>query len=91
MRFVYAILNAAGTVYTGQTTDLERRLAQHNGEKPGGAKFTRGRGPWRLVHVEEFEDVGAALKRERAIKRDRKLKAELKAAAPRAPRPRPPR
>ncbi len=78
MRFVYAILNAAGTVYTGQTTDLERRLAQHNGEKPGGAKFTRGRGPWRLVHVEEFEDVGAALKRERAIKRDRKLKAELK-------------
>lgn len=78
MRFVYAILNAAGTVYTGQTTDLERRLAQHNGEKPGGAKFTRGRGPWRLVHVEEFEDVGEALKRERAIKRDRKFKAELK-------------
>jgi len=78
MRFVYAILNAAGTVYTGQTTDLERRLAQHNGEKPGGAKFTRGRGPWRLVHVEEFEDVGAALKRERAIKRDRKFKTGLK-------------
>jgi putative endonuclease len=78
MRYVYAILNAAGTVYTGQTTDLDRRLAQHNGEKPGGAKFTRGRGPWRLVHVEEFEDVGAALKRERAIKRDRKFKMELK-------------
>ncbi len=78
MRYVYAILNAAGTVYTGQTTDLDRRLAQHNGEKPGGAKFTRGRGPWRLVHVEEFEDVGEALKRERAIKRDRKFKAGLK-------------
>jgi len=78
MRFVYAILNASGTVYTGQTTDVGRRLAQHNGEKPGGAKFTRGRGPWKLVHVEAFENVGEALKRERAIKRDRKFKAMLK-------------
>ncbi len=78
MRYVYAILNARGTIYTGQTTDLDRRLAQHNGEKPGGAKFTRGRGPWRLVHVEEFESVGDALRRERAIKRDRKFKAGLK-------------
>ncbi len=80
MRFVYAILNASGTVYTGQTTDVERRLAQHNGEKPGGAKYTRGRGPWKLVHVEEFESVGEALKRERAIKRDLKFKAMLKKA-----------
>jgi putative endonuclease len=78
MRFVYAILNEAGTVYTGQTTDIDRRLAQHNGEKPGGAKFTRGRGPWRLVHVEACETAGDALKRERAIKRDRKFKAALK-------------
>ncbi len=78
MRFVYAILNASGTVYTGQTTDVERRLAQHNGEKPGGAKFTRGRGPWKLVHVEAFDSVSEALKRERALKRDRKFKAMLK-------------
>ena len=78
MRYVYAIVNPRGEVYTGQTTDVERRLAQHNGDRPGGAKFTRGRGPWRLVHVEEFEDVGAALKRERAIKRDRAFKTSLK-------------
>ena len=78
MRFVYAILNASGTVYTGQTTDVERRLAQHNGERPGGAKFTRGRGPWKLVHVEAFDSVSGALKRERALKRDRKFKAMLK-------------
>ena len=80
MRFVYAILNATGTVYTGQTTDVGRRLAQHNGKKPGGAKFTRGRGPWKLVHVEAFESVSEALKRERAIKLDRKFKAMLKKA-----------
>jgi putative endonuclease len=79
MRFVYAILNAAGTVYVGQTTDVERRLAQHNGARPGGAKFTRGRGPWRIVHVEAFEGAGEALRRERALKRDRKFKAMLKA------------
>jgi putative endonuclease len=79
MRYVYAIVNARGEVYTGQTTDVDRRLAQHNGDKPGGAKFTRGRGPWRLVHVEAFADVGAALKRERAIKRDRAFKTALKA------------
>ncbi|MBL8806540.1 MAG: GIY-YIG nuclease family protein [Rhodospirillales bacterium] len=78
MRFVYAILNARGTVYVGQTTDVERRLAQHNGEKPGGAKFTRGRGPWRIVHVEAFAAVGDALRRERALKRDRKFKATLR-------------
>jgi putative endonuclease len=78
MRFVYAILNAGGTIYVGQTTDMERRLAQHNGTKPGGAKFTRGRGPWRIVHVEEFGSVGDALRRERALKRDRKFKAALK-------------
>lgn len=81
MRFVYAILNRAGTLYVGQTTDVARRLAQHNGEKPGGAKFTRGRGPWRVVHVEGFASVGDALRRERALKRDRKFKAVLKAAA----------
>lgn len=81
MRFVYAILNAAGTIYVGQTTDVERRLAQHNGAKSGGAKFTRGRGPWRIVHVEAFEKLGDALRRERALKRDRKFKAMLKAGA----------
>lgn len=81
MRFVYAILNASGTVYVGQTTDMDRRLAQHNGAKPGGAKFTRGRGPWRVVHVEAFETVGDALRRERALKRDRKFKAALKKIA----------
>ena len=79
--FVYMLMNAARTIYTGYATDVARRLAQHNGEKPGGAKFTRGRGPWRLVHAEELPSKSAAQKREAALKRDRSFKATLKSAA----------
>jgi len=77
--FVYLIANAARTLYTGYTTDIEKRLAQHNGEKPGGAKYTRGRGPWRLAHWEECASKSDAQKREAALKRDRRFKAALKA------------
>lgn len=76
--FVYLIANAVRTLYAGYTTDIEKRLAQHNGEKPGGAKYTRGRGPWRLAHSEEFATKSDAQKREAALKRDRRFKAALK-------------
>ncbi|MCA3263678.1 MAG: GIY-YIG nuclease family protein [Telmatospirillum sp.] len=86
--FVYMLMNAARTIYTGYAIDVARRLAQHNGEKPGGAKFTRGRGPWRIVHMEELPSKSAAQKREAALKRDRKFKTSLKTAAQPARRPR---
>ena len=77
--YVYQLVNAAKHIYTGSTTDVEKRLAQHNGEKPGGAKYTRGRGPWRVAHAEEFASKSEAQKREAALKRDRRFKAALKA------------
>ena len=78
MYFVYVLCNGKGILYTGIAKDIEARLALHNvGE---GAKFTRGRGPWRLAHREGPIAHGAALKREAALKRDRRFKAELKAA-----------
>jgi putative endonuclease len=86
--FVYMLMNAARTIYTGYATDVARRLAQHNGEKSGGAKFTRGRGPWQLVHTEELPSKSAAQKREAALKRDRRFKATLKSAAKPAHPPR---
>lgn len=56
-----------GTLYTGVTTDPERRLTEHNAGC-GGA-YTRSRCPVALVYCEEVLDRSAALRRERAIKR----------------------
>ena len=63
---VYILECGDGTLYTGITDDLERRLRAHSEGK--GAKYTRGRGPLILRHREELPDKGAALKREYAIK-----------------------
>jgi putative endonuclease len=68
--FVYILLCADGTLYTGWTSDLERRLAAHNSGQ--GAKYTRGRRPLRLIYVEELSGRPAALRREREIKRMRR-------------------
>ncbi len=68
--FVYMVECADQTLYTGWTTDVERRLAAHNAGR--GARYTRERRPVRLVYVEEVADRRAALKRELKIKRMRR-------------------
>lgn len=75
--FVYVLCSDAGITYTGIAKDVDARLARHNAST--GARFTRGRGPWRVVHVEGPLAHGDALRRERALKRDRRFKALLKA------------
>ena len=67
MYWVYILRCSDGTLYTGITDDVERRLKAHNSGK--GAKYTRGRGPVELVYREEQPDKSAALKREAAIKK----------------------
>lgn len=64
---VYILKCADGTLYTGYTTDLEKRLTAHNSPRKG-AKYTRGRQPVTLVYHEAFETLSEALKREIAIK-----------------------
>ena len=56
-----------GTLYTGITDNLERRLAAHHAGK--GAKYTRGRGPFQLRYTEACADHSEALRREIQIKR----------------------
>lgn len=56
-----------GSLYTGITNDLDKRVAAHNAGK--GARYTRSRRPVRLRHREPAKDKGAALKREAALKR----------------------
>ena len=65
--WVYILRCRDGTLYTGSTSDVERRAAAHAGGK--GAKYTRGRGPIAVVYREECPDKGAALRREAAIKK----------------------
>lgn len=67
---VYMLECADGTLYTGITDDLERRLRAHNEGR--GAKYTRGRGPLKLRYLESVPDKSTALKREHALKQLRR-------------------
>ena len=74
--WVYILRCSDGTLYTGCTTDVEKRLAAHNNGR--GAKYTRGRGPVTLVYREACGSRSAALRREAAVKRlSRAEKLEL--------------
>ncbi len=66
--YVYILTCADGTLYTGVTTDLTRRLEEHN-TSPKGAKYTRVRRPVVLVHQEAFDTRSEACIREAAIKK----------------------
>lgn len=63
---LYILRCGDGSLYTGITTDVERRLEEHRSGK--GAKYTRSRGPLELAYVEDCTDKSAALKRECRIK-----------------------
>lgn len=67
MNYTYILQCGDGTLYTGWTNDIEKRMKAHNEGK--GAKYTRSRRPVKLVHCEEFETKAEAMKREREIKR----------------------
>jgi putative endonuclease len=76
MHYVYMIQCRDGSLYTGWTTDLEKRIIDHNRGK--GAKYTRGRGPVLLKYHEEFGTKQEAMQREYMIKQmSRKEKEEL--------------
>ena len=64
---LYILRCGDGTLYTGITNDLPRRLSAHRAGT--GAKYTRGRGPLELVYQEKTLDKSAALRREYQIKR----------------------
>lgn len=57
-----------GTLYTGITTDLDRRILEHNGVLPGGARYTSGRKPVELAYWSAFDDRSQASKEEYRIK-----------------------
>lgn len=66
MNWVYILRCADGTLYTGWTNDLERRVAAHNAGK--GAKYTRSRLPAELIYSEQCNTREEAMSREWHIK-----------------------
>ncbi len=65
--YCYILLCADNTYYTGYTDDPEKRLSEHNSGK--GAKYTKGRGPCRIVHLESFDTKNEAMSREWHLKK----------------------
>lgn len=74
MHFVYIVRCADGSYYTGYTTDVERRLAEHNAGD--GARYTRSRTPVELVYVERYASRSTAMAREYEIKQLRRSAKE---------------
>lgn len=73
--YLYILRCRDGSLYTGITTDVKKRLEAHRSGR--GAKYTRGRAPLELVYREQCGDHSAALKREleiKALSRDEKLR-----------------
>ena len=67
--FVYMVRNAKGDLYTGITTDLDRRLQEHRSGASKGAKALRGKGPLTMVWTQSAENRSQASKLESHIKR----------------------
>ncbi|MBO6235443.1 MAG: GIY-YIG nuclease family protein [Schwartzia sp.] len=72
--YAYIVECADGTLYSGWTNDLEKRIAAHNAGQ--GAKYTRSRRPVTLRYYEEFEDKSEALRRECALKKMSRAKKQ---------------
>lgn len=71
--YIYMLRCKDGSIYTGYTDNIYKRIEKHRIGK--GAKYTRGRGPFELVHYESFLTKEEAMQREAAIK---KLSKEAK-------------
>ena len=75
---VYLLECSDGSLYCGSTNNLERRLAQHNGTVPGGARYTSTRRPVFLLGSLDCPDRSSALRMELSVKRrPRKAKLEF--------------
>lgn len=67
--FLYMVRTRQGTLYTGISTDVRRRLAEHEGSGRGGARYLRARGPLELAYQVEVGNRATALRAEHRLKR----------------------
>jgi len=74
--YLYLIRCRDDTLYTGISTDVDRRFAQHRGKGNAGSKYLKGRGPLSLAFQKNLGTKSLALKVERAVKRMPKARKE---------------
>jgi len=74
MFWVYVLENPRGMFYIGQTSDVHKRLADHNRTDEFDGHFTRKNGPWKLIWSEPHETRSSARRRELQIKRMKSAK-----------------
>ena len=70
--YLYVVCCSDSTLYTGITTDIKRRISQHNSGL--GAKYTKGRGPVKLMHIRQYKNRSDASKAEAKFKKLRRTK-----------------
>ena len=75
--FLYLIRCRNGRLYTGITTDVERRFEEHEGGDKKGSKYLRGKAPLKLVMKKRVGDRSMALKIEAKVKKLSKVEKEL--------------
>ena len=73
--YMLKLISKKSITYVGYTKDIKKRIVLHNSGK--GAKFTRGR-KWKLIYKEKFVSKNKAISREYYIKKNRKLRNEIK-------------
>jgi len=73
--YMLKLISKKSITYVGYTKDIKKRISLHNNGK--GAKFTRGR-KWKLIYKEKFTSKNKAISREYYIKKNRKLRNEIK-------------
>ena len=73
--YMLKLISKKSITYVGYTKDIKKRISLHNSGK--GAKFTRGR-KWKLIYKEKFLSKNKAISREYYIKKNRKLRNEIK-------------
>ena len=76
MYFVYLLRTSGNTIYTGQTNDLEKRMAEHQSKSKKSSKYVRSFSSFELVYKEEYKTRSEAMKREFQIKKWSKSKKE---------------
>ena len=73
--YMLKLISKKTITYVGYTKDIKKRIGLHNSGK--GAKFTRGR-KWKLIYKEKFTSKNKAISREYYIKKNRKLRNQIK-------------